>query len=106
MPVLAAWLLSVFTAVLNFLSTYLGKRVAVILAVVAAYAALFGAFYASIVGLVNGVVHAYPSTGVFLAGCFLPSNTYSCLTAIVTAHIARWVYDQKVLLVKTKLFIT
>jgi len=93
MPLLAAFIGSIFTAVASFFATYLSKRVAITLAVIAILVAVTAAFVAAIQALITGVLVAAPPEVSIAAGWFLPANTDECLAAIGTAHALRWAYD-------------
>jgi len=85
-----------YTAILEllaWLSGWLGKRVAL----VSTFVVLISTFYATMLILVAGATAAVATTvpeWVYQAGAiFLPSETGAAMAAVVTARVARWVYD-------------
>lgn len=102
MPVLAGYLGSIFTAIVAFLSTWLTRRVAVVLAAVAAIGTVFTAFYSAILALYSSIAVGFPVVPTYF-GCFLPTNIDECLSVILTAMLLRWVYDWQVKIIQLKL---
>lgn len=93
MPLLAAFIGTIFSSVASFFATYLSKRVAISLAVIAVLVAVTAAFVTAIQALIAGVMVAAPAEVAIAAGWFLPSNTDECIAAIGSAHALRWAYD-------------
>lgn len=92
-PWLGGIALTVVTSIIGFFATYLGKKVAGVVGVVVAVAAAFGVFYAVITGSLLGIGAVMPpmlSEGLALV---MPPNAAGCVSAIVTAKIARAVYS-------------
>ena len=76
---------------MSFLDSF-GARYVLKAAAIAALLSAFAAFAYSIGVLLNGIVAESPpwlATGAFL----LPNNLSTCLSAVMTAKIAKWVYD-------------
>ena len=103
-PWLAGVLGSVFTGLVTFFSAHLSKRIAMTAAAVSAISLLTIGFYATLEGLVSAISYAAPSYVSQGASLVLPSNTQACLSAILTAYVARWVYDWNVKIIQWKLF--
>jgi len=93
MPFLAAFFFNAFSALFGFLATYLTKRLALGAAAVAMVLAVTVAFYATIRSLVQGVMglvtNEYLLMGIYAC---IPSNFETCLTAILLADIAAFLY--------------
>jgi len=93
MPLLAAFLGSVFTSIATFLAEYLTRRVAIAAAVIAVLVSLTAAFVAALNGLMDAVLYVAPDALALGASWVVPANTDECIGAIVSAHLLRWAYD-------------
>jgi len=102
-PWLAGIVGSLFASVFGFLLKYLTKRFALFAAFVVGLLALFGVFFAVISGLMSGLSYVVPSEWTMYSGFVLPSNTNPCITAIVTAHVARYVFSWNTRIMQFKL---
>lgn len=94
-PALASFFASIFTALIGFFATYLGKRLALVAAAIVAVAGAFTVFYTAVLALIAGLAVPYPIVGNAVY-CFLPSNTQACISAVITAYVLRWVYEWKI----------
>lgn len=98
-PVLAGipWLAGVlgagFTAILQFFIKTFSKRFAVAAALIVSLAALTAGFFAAVTAAINGIQYVAPPAIAEGMALLLPSNVNACLTAIVTAYTARYVYS-------------
>ena len=101
-PWLAAILGSMFGSLVAFFSKFLAKRVAILAAVIAAVVSLTVTFIVTIDGIMSGIYSAAP--GMTAWGLILPSNFSTCLSAYVTARVARWVYIWQTQIIQWKLF--
>ena len=71
------------------------KRLAFGTAAVAVWLTLTAAFVAALDALVTPLIESAP-TGGFAQGLgLLPGNTGACVSAIIAAHAAAWVYSYK-----------
>jgi len=62
----------------------------------AAYAALTAGVFSTVGAGLSIIAPELPPNFHVAAGLMLPSNTYACLAAVVTATVVRWVYDYQV----------
>ncbi len=75
-------------SILDFFGARYALKIAVIAASLAAFAVLAAAIN-GLVGTVQGSLPSWAANGVY----FLPPNTGACMSAVITATIARWGYD-------------
>lgn len=91
------WLGNLFvglvSAVLSYVGAHLAKKTVFALAAVAAALSLTAAFVFVIKGLLAGMSLVLPDWAVVGAAMFLPSNTALCISALISARVARWIYD-------------
>jgi len=85
-----------YTVILEFLAWlagFFGRRLALILT----FTSLITAFYTTMIlivaGATAGVVAAVPSWVTDAAAIFLPSQLGLAMAAVMTARVARWVFD-------------
>jgi len=91
MPVVV-WFGSLFSGIVSYFATFLGKRFSVIAAAIASFSAILLTFKVAIDGILSGLVSVAP-TGFILFGLrLLPDNTASCIAAIASAYFAAQVY--------------
>ena len=102
MPALLLWLGNLATAFVAWMAGILGKQVAVTVAIVAVIVALTAAFWAAITGLANGLIQAVPAEVVTVATWIAPTNLDECLALVLTGELMRYVYDQKILILRVK----
>lgn len=75
---------------------WITKKTLVSAAYVAAYAAIVAILFSACNGLISAITVNLPSQFNEAAGMFLPQNSYVCLSAIITAYGARYVYEQSI----------
>jgi hypothetical protein len=102
-PWLAGIIGSIFAGIFGFLAKYLTKRFALFAAFVVGILALFSVFLGVIAGLMSGLSYALPSEWTQYSGYIMPSNFKPCITAILTAHIARYVFSWNTRILQYKL---
>lgn len=102
-PWLAGVIGGVVASLLRFFLQFFTKRFAVIAAVVAALVGITATFFAAITALFAAIEYAAPAAIAQGMGLLLPSNTTACLTAIVTAHTARYVYEWQFRIIQYRL---
>jgi Family of unknown function (DUF5455) len=103
LPWLAGILGGLFTAVFGFLLKFFTKRFALFAAAVVGLLALFGVFLGAITGLMNGLSYVVPSEWILYSGYVLPANFKPCITALLSAHVARYVFSWNVKILQMKL---
>ena len=102
MPAVAAVLGAIVVSLITFFAKWMTKRIAVIAAAVVAIVAITGTFVGVIEGILAGITYAAPDfSGVFL---ILPGNFSACVSAIISARIAYWVYAWNTAIIQMKLF--
>lgn len=103
-PWLAGVIAGLFTAIVSFFLKYFSKRLSVVLVGIAFIATLTTTFLAAISSLLSGLAYAMPSEVSTIINWVVPNNLSLCVSAIVTAHVLRWVYEWNVKIVQLKLF--
>lgn len=104
MPILAAYIGTLFTSIATFFATYITKRLAIIAAAIALFVSVTAAFFVSIKALLSGLSVALPEAVVIGASWFLPANAVPCVSAVLTALALRWVYHWQIKIIQLKLF--
>ena len=101
LPALGALLGKLFEKSIDFLFSRIGKRIAVISTVIAS---LFLAITTLFNMLPSSLLSGLPSEVTSVLGAALPSNTVTCLTAILTTELACIAYKLtvKALEIQTK----
>lgn len=96
MPALALLVGPAFVAIVAFLSTYIGKKLAVGAALGAFLVAGWIALQVAILALWNAVAFAMPDIPALqLVTYLLPSNTNACINALILAKLGRWLWDRQ-----------
>jgi uncharacterized membrane protein YjjP (DUF1212 family) len=103
-PWLAGILGSIFTGLLTFLSQYATKRVALVGSFIIAVGVVTTGFFAVLEGLIQAITVVAPTGFLESFALFLPHNTTACISAILAAKLARWVYDWNIKVIQMKLF--
>lgn len=83
---------SAAASALGYFSAWSAKRITLVIAGVAAIAVAVTVFVSAITNALSAVAVTMPAE-IQLAFLFIPSNVSACVSAIVTAHVARWVYS-------------
>lgn len=104
MPILAAWLGSLFTSIATFFAAYITKRLAIIAAAIALMVSITATFFAALRGLLTGVTAVLPDAVVIGASWFLPSNAIPCMSIVLSALALRWLYNWHIKIIQLKLF--
>lgn len=93
MPIFAAFLFNVFSALFGFLATYFTKRIALGAASVAMVLAVTVTFYTLIKSLVAGIMGNITNEWLLMGiyAC-IPGNFETCLTAVLVADTAAFLY--------------
>lgn len=103
-PWLAGVIGGLFSAIVSFALKYFSKRLAVVVVGIAFIATLTTAFLAAVSTLVASLTYAMPSEVALIINWVVPNNLSLCISAIITAHVLRWVYEWNVKIVQLKLF--
>jgi hypothetical protein len=102
MPAIAALLGGIVVSLIGFFAKWMTKRIAVIAAAVVALTAVTATFVGVIEGLIAGISYTAPDfSGVFL---ILPNNFSACISAMIAARVAYWVYAWNTAIIQMKLF--
>ncbi|WP_375541117.1 DUF5455 family protein [Nitrosomonas sp.] len=80
------WLIATFIAFSSKVAKTVGY-VAIVAVLTAALIALFSS-------LLSPLSQTLPAGSVALAAAILPSNLNACISVVISARIARWVYDR------------
>lgn len=101
---LATLLGSLFSGIVQYFAKYLTKKLAVVAAVVAAIGVLSTVFFGAIYALVVSIAYQLPDEMILGLSLVIPSNSVTCLSSIMTAHLLKWVYDWNVKVIQYRLF--
>lgn len=93
MGALISWLASALASIAGFAGAGIAKKTVFATAAVAASIALTLALGVVIANLLTGIVATLPAWAVAGAGMFIPDNASACISALITAKTARFVYD-------------
>lgn len=102
---LIAWIGTLVTAVVGWVASMIGKKLAITLAAVAVWLSIVAAFTLAVTGIINSIVPTMPAGAHITAGLSLiPSNATACIGAILATHGAAWLYEtqHKILNIKLK----
>lgn len=97
---LANFFLGLVQSLLAILGLSLAKKAVYAATAAAALLALTTAFILAVKALFTGIVFVLPAWAQVGAGLFLPSNLPACIGALISARIARWIYDYHVATLK------
>lgn len=86
------WLISLVGNLAAFFGLQLAKKTVLIGVVIAASVALTLAMGVAITNLLGSITAALP-TDLASGAAFLPSNTSACISAVISAKVARFIYD-------------
>tara|TARA_B100002019_G_scaffold283636_1_gene290268 strand:- start:641 stop:949 length:309 start_codon:yes stop_codon:yes gene_type:complete len=102
MPALAGAIGAIIVGLISFFAKWMTKRLAAVAAAVVALLAVVGSFVGIVEGLIAGISYTAPDfSGIFL---LLPANFSTCISVIVAARLAYWVYAWNVAIIQMKLF--
>jgi hypothetical protein len=104
LPWLAGLMGGLFSSLVSWFMQFVTKRLAVVAAVISGFVALTVAFLAALEGLVSVILLNSPIELTFAAQLIIPSNFTLCITTMLTARTARWVYDWNIKIIQLKLF--
>lgn len=89
-----------FAELVGWFAKRFGERVAVFGAAVTAITVLYGTMVVVVGVALNSVSIGLPAWVVNAAGIFLPSDVGAAMAVVMTARVARWVYDANVAMTK------
>ncbi|GBG15204.1 ABC transporter permease [Novimethylophilus kurashikiensis] len=92
MPLLAAFLGSAFTAVLNWFLQFFTRKVAIYATVITTLGTLTAALLVTFNGIIQGITQSVPGDAAWIM-FYIPENASQCLAAYSAAALAKWVYD-------------
>ena len=104
MPLIAALIGGLFTSLFAYLAKFYTKKIAVAFAIITLLLTATTAFIALISGLMASVVAVSPPFLSVAIQLVVPDNAATCMSAILTARIARWAYEWNVRIIQYKLF--
>ena len=81
------------STLVNFFVNVIGKRLALIIAAVAAITASYVIFAAAIQSGINAIDTLVAETWISAGLDMLPTNTDDCISTIITAHVAAFIYN-------------
>lgn len=92
-PWVATVLGGLFASLLTFFVKFVSKKFALTAAFATGSLMLFGVFFAVVWGCLQAVRIAAPSEVSMAFSLIVPNNFVTCVGAMLTAKIGRWVYD-------------
>lgn len=96
MPFLAQFLISALSSLLGYFGSRLAKTVAMTLFTVGLISGFALGLYTLLKGLAAGIVYTITNEWVLMGmGILWPSNAEACITAILTAEMAVYVFRFK-----------
>lgn len=102
MPYFAVVIGTLFASLLGFFAKYFTKKIALGLAFIALLIAITAAFVATIEALFLSIYYFAPVELNSAMSMFLPSNFKVCISAIIGAKLALWVYTWNVKVLQFK----
>lgn len=103
---LANFFVSLVGSVVGYFGQSLAKKTLFATAAIAAFLALTTAFVLVVKALLVGIVYVLPPWAASVAGLMLPSNFSVCISALISARVARWIYEYHVETLKLISYIT
>jgi len=104
MPLLAAFIGSLFTSTVAFLALFITKRIAIVAAVLLFTISMTATFMTAVNAAASALVTAMPSEIAIAASWVVPSNASACLAAWVTANLLTWAWSWNTRILQLKLF--
>lgn len=110
LPVLAGlpWVASIlgglFSALFGFFAKYLTKRLAIVVAAISAIGGLTAAFFALLNTAMGALTATVPPDVSIVLSHVLPDNFQLCISTLLGAQSARWVYEWNVKVIQMRLF--
>ncbi|MNO60487.1 hypothetical protein D3C76_511000 [compost metagenome] len=101
MQVIASLIAMIFGNAIAAIAAKFGAKIAINLAVIASWVAAVGVFTAAVNTIVGGIIQTMPQVLVDAISWF-PPNTGACMSAVLAADLAAFVYRQVVTIVNTK----
>jgi len=89
---LVAWLASLFASVVSYLSTYIGKKIAMTTAAISSLGAIIITFKIAVEAGINGLNSITPNGALLFGLGLLPDNTGTCIAAILTTQTTAIIY--------------
>lgn len=103
LPWLAAVIAGIVSSVFSYAAKFISKRVAVVLVAIGLIAASTTAFIALVNSLVSSLSVVVPPFLSLAVSLVVPDNTAACVSVLISARIARWVYEWNVRVIQYKL---
>lgn len=97
---MGVWLRALFGGVAGFFTSWMANKTIFATSTVAGFLALTATFVAAIHALASALSASVPSWAVGL-GYLIPNNAALCFSTLVSARLARWVYDYHKEVLKT-----
>jgi len=85
--------ISVVVGILAWLVAWIGRRMTLVVTFTTIVAALYATLLVAVAAATAGVSATIPSWVTDGAAIFLPSQAGAAIAAVMTARVARWVYD-------------
>jgi hypothetical protein len=87
-----AWLGSLFSGIAAMLASGMASKTVFTAALVAGFLALTAAFVATVHSAASALYGSLPSWAIGI-GYLIPDNAAACFSCLLSARIARWIYD-------------
>ncbi len=95
-------IVSLASSVAALFSFWLAKRLALILVIISAFAVLTTSLFFLLSSLITALSVSAPDWLTLAVMWVVPSNLPACISAIVSAHLARWVYEWNIKIISMK----
>lgn len=103
MPLLAGYLGTMLFGIASWLGAFLTKRIAILVAIISMVTALTAAFVVLIETAISALSVSMPPYLLIGASWVWPANANACIAAIISAYVARWVYEWNIKIIQYKL---
>ncbi len=104
MPLLALWFGKLFASTVAFFAAFMSKQIAVRVAAISALVTVTSVFVLSIESMIQSISVSVPVELTIAATWVWPSNGTACISVILAAHAARWVYDWNTRVIQMRMF--
>lgn len=103
MGAIASFIAALFGNIIGWFAALMGKKVSAALIAVGLIVTLTTAFWALIKTLIDGIAVAAPTELTIAASWVIPDNVSICLSAVISAKIARYIFLTKLAGIQTRL---
>lgn len=95
-----AFFMGLFGSLVSYFAEYLTKKIAIRAAAIAAFTGATLTFASLIKGLVVAIAYSPAGDVLCKMSWLFPSNVGVCVSSVISAMLARWLFDQSVARIK------